>query len=108
MARPKFQADMVVHGAGRVADIDELNLPNAGVESEKSGVKVNDYLRVFLTRQSMQRVMLRPAAYQRSRLWLLTKVRLPLLTCLKAITGKSCIFRFRLLCLRYRLWLPWA
>jgi glutathione reductase (NADPH) len=40
----EFQADMVVHGAGRVADIDELNLPNAGVESEKSGVIVNDYL----------------------------------------------------------------
>jgi glutathione reductase (NADPH) len=39
-----FQADMVVHGAGRVADIDELNLPAAGVESEKSGVKVNEYL----------------------------------------------------------------
>jgi glutathione reductase (NADPH) len=40
----EFQADMVVHGAGRVADIDELNLPAAGVESEESGVKVNEYL----------------------------------------------------------------
>jgi glutathione reductase (NADPH) len=42
--RREFQADMVVHGAGRVADIDELNLPAAGVESEESGIKVNEYL----------------------------------------------------------------
>ena len=35
---------MVVHGAGRVADVDDLNLSAAGVEAEKLGVKVNDYL----------------------------------------------------------------
>jgi glutathione reductase (NADPH) len=40
----EFQADMVVHGAGRVADVDDLNLSAAGVEAEKLGVKVNDYL----------------------------------------------------------------
>ena len=40
----EFQADMVVHGAGRVADIDDLNLSSAGVEAEKLGVKVNEYL----------------------------------------------------------------
>jgi glutathione reductase (NADPH) len=40
----EFQADMVVHGAGRVADIDDLNLSVAGVEAEKRGVKVNEYL----------------------------------------------------------------
>jgi glutathione reductase (NADPH) len=40
----EFQADMVVHGAGRVADIDDLNLSAAGVEAEKRGVKVNEYL----------------------------------------------------------------
>jgi glutathione reductase (NADPH) len=40
----EFQADMVVHGAGRVADIDDLNLSAAGVEAEKLGVKVNEYL----------------------------------------------------------------
>jgi glutathione reductase (NADPH) len=39
-----FEADIVVHGAGRVADIDDLNLAAAGVESEKRGVKVNEYL----------------------------------------------------------------
>jgi glutathione reductase (NADPH) len=38
------QADMVEHGAGRVADVDDLNLSAAGVEAEKLGVKVNDYL----------------------------------------------------------------
>ena len=40
----EFHADMVVHGGGRVADIDDLNLSAAGVESEKGGVKVNEYL----------------------------------------------------------------
>jgi len=53
----EFEADMVVHGAGRVADIDDLNLPAAEVESERRGVKVNEYLRAFPTRQFMQRVM---------------------------------------------------
>jgi glutathione reductase (NADPH) len=40
----EFQANMVVHGAGRVPDIDDLNLASARVESEKGGVKVNEYL----------------------------------------------------------------
>ena len=40
----EFQADMVVHGAGRVADIDDLNLSAAGVEAERRGVKANEYL----------------------------------------------------------------
>jgi glutathione reductase (NADPH) len=40
----EFQADMVVHGAGRVADIDELNLAAAGVRAGKLGVAVNEYL----------------------------------------------------------------
>ena len=39
-----FQADMVIHGAGRVPDIDDLDLEKAGVESEKKGVSVNEYL----------------------------------------------------------------
>jgi glutathione reductase (NADPH) len=39
-----FEADMVVHGAGRVPDIDELNLGIAGVERTARGVKVNGYL----------------------------------------------------------------
>ncbi len=40
----EFEADMVVHGAGRVADIDDLNLSAAGVKSEQRGVAVNEYL----------------------------------------------------------------
>jgi glutathione reductase (NADPH) len=38
-------ADMVVHGAGRVPELDDLDLGTAGVQSEKiRGVKVNEYL----------------------------------------------------------------
>src|SRR3989449_9262628 len=36
-----FAADMVVHGAGRVPDIEDLNLAEAKVESEKRGGIVN-------------------------------------------------------------------
>jgi len=39
-----FDADLVVHGAGRVADIDDLNLTAAGVQAEELGVRVNEYL----------------------------------------------------------------
>jgi glutathione reductase (NADPH) len=40
-----FEADMVVHGAGRVPEIDDLDLSTAGVEwDERRGVKVNEYL----------------------------------------------------------------
>ena len=39
-----FEVDSVVHGAGRVPEIDDLNLAGAGVESEESGVRVNEYL----------------------------------------------------------------
>lgn len=39
-----YAADLVVHGAGRVPAIDDLNLAAAGVEIEKRGVKVNQYL----------------------------------------------------------------
>ncbi len=39
-----FQADMVVHGAGRVPEIDDMGLPAAGVEWDERGVKVNEYL----------------------------------------------------------------
>ena len=42
--RLEFRAEGVVHGAGRVADIDDLDLSRAGVEAEKAGVKVNEYL----------------------------------------------------------------
>ncbi|MGC1931800.1 MAG: NAD(P)/FAD-dependent oxidoreductase [Candidatus Nitrosopolaris sp.] len=41
----KIDADMVVHGAGRVPEIDDLDLAIAGIEREnKKGIKVNEYL----------------------------------------------------------------
>ena len=41
----KFRADMVVHGAGRVPEIEDLGLENAGVESDsKRGIIINEYL----------------------------------------------------------------
>jgi len=39
-----FQTDMVVHAAGRVPEIKDLNLDAAGIEWEKRGVRVNEYL----------------------------------------------------------------
>ncbi len=39
-----FEADMVVHAAGRTPEIDDLNLDVARVKSDKRGVKVNEYL----------------------------------------------------------------
>ena len=40
----RFEADMIVHGAGRVPDLDDLHLDRAGVKREKRGVMVNEYL----------------------------------------------------------------
>jgi len=39
-----FQTDMVVHSAGRVPELGDLNLDAAGIEWEKRGVRVNDFL----------------------------------------------------------------
>jgi len=39
-----LDADMVVHAAGRVPDLDDLQLQAAGVETEARGVKVNEFL----------------------------------------------------------------
>ncbi len=39
-----FEADMVVHAAGRVPEIDDLNLDGAAVERNKRGVTVNEFL----------------------------------------------------------------
>jgi glutathione reductase (NADPH) len=36
--------DLVVHGAGRVPDVDGLKLDMAGVQSSRAGVHVNEYL----------------------------------------------------------------
>jgi glutathione reductase (NADPH) len=39
-----FPADMVVHAAGRVPEISDLNLDAVGIEWEKRGVRVNEFL----------------------------------------------------------------
>jgi glutathione reductase (NADPH) len=39
-----FEADMVVHAAGRVPEIDDMNLDAAGVAWDSHGVKVNEFL----------------------------------------------------------------
>ncbi len=38
------EADLAVHGAGRVPELDDLDLDRAGVKREKRGVTVNHYL----------------------------------------------------------------
>jgi glutathione reductase (NADPH) len=42
--QPTFEADMVVHAAGRVPEIDDMNLDAAGVAWDSQGVKVNEFL----------------------------------------------------------------
>jgi glutathione reductase (NADPH) len=39
-----YEAEMVVHAAGRVPEIDDLNLDAAGVQWDNRGVKVNEFL----------------------------------------------------------------
>ncbi len=39
-----FRADLIVHGAGRVPDIDDLDLDKGSVRKEKRGISVNEYL----------------------------------------------------------------
>jgi glutathione reductase (NADPH) len=39
-----FQTDMVMHAAGRVPEITDLNLDAAGIDWEKWGVRVNEFL----------------------------------------------------------------
>jgi len=39
-----FQTEMVVHAAGRVLEINELNLDAVGIKWEKRGVRVNEFL----------------------------------------------------------------
>ena len=43
-AKQQFEADLVMHGAGRVPEIEDLDLEKAAVEYEKNGVTVNEYL----------------------------------------------------------------
>ena len=40
----RFEAEMVVHAAGRTPDLDDLDLPAAGVQRETRGVQVNEFL----------------------------------------------------------------
>ena len=40
----RFETDLAVHAAGRVPEIDDLDLDAAGVKREKRGVVVNEYL----------------------------------------------------------------
>ena len=42
--RRSFDAEMVVHAAGRVPDIEDLDLSAAGVESSHRGVATNEFL----------------------------------------------------------------
>ncbi len=39
-----FEADMVVHAAGRVPEIDDMNLDEGGVAWDSQGIKVNEFL----------------------------------------------------------------
>ncbi|GAA2358660.1 NAD(P)/FAD-dependent oxidoreductase [Dactylosporangium salmoneum] len=39
-----FEADMVVHAAGRAPEMDDLDLSSAGVEFDRHGIRVNDHL----------------------------------------------------------------
>ena len=39
-----IKADMVVHGAGRVSAIEDLDLAAGGIETDRRGIRVNDYL----------------------------------------------------------------
>lgn len=40
----RFEADMAVHSAGRIPEIDDLDLAAAGVKRERRGVSVNGFL----------------------------------------------------------------
>jgi glutathione reductase (NADPH) len=40
-----FHADMIVHGAGRVANIEDLQLEKAGVKIERGAISVDKYMR---------------------------------------------------------------
>ena len=40
----RFEADLAVHAAGRVPEIDDLDLAAAGITRERDGVSVNDHL----------------------------------------------------------------
>jgi glutathione reductase (NADPH) len=43
-AKKSFETDMAVHGAGRVPDIDDMDLDRANIQREKNGISVNEFL----------------------------------------------------------------
>jgi glutathione reductase (NADPH) len=43
-AERRYAADVAVHGAGRIPELDDLDLDAAGVKREKRGVTVNEFL----------------------------------------------------------------
>ncbi len=43
-AQETIETDLVVHGAGRVAELDDLGLDAAGVEWGEHGIRVTDHL----------------------------------------------------------------
>ena len=45
-----FHADMVVHGVGRVPDIEDLHLEKAGVKTEKGAIAVDKHMRTSNSR----------------------------------------------------------
>ena len=40
----EFETNLVIHGAGREANVEDLHLEKAGVEYSKNGVRVNEYM----------------------------------------------------------------
>ncbi|WP_169981062.1 NAD(P)/FAD-dependent oxidoreductase [Microbispora sp. H10836] len=40
----RFEADMVVHAAGRAPEVDDLDLSAAGIEFDRNGIRVNGHL----------------------------------------------------------------
>ena len=64
---------MVVHAAGRVPQIDDLNLDRAGLEWDKRGVRVNEFLQSVSNPGVMRREMLRRVGTRPCLLWQATK-----------------------------------
>ncbi|HEX8184778.1 MAG TPA: NAD(P)/FAD-dependent oxidoreductase [Blastocatellia bacterium] len=68
------RADFVLNAAGRVASINELALDKAGVETDRRGVIVNDYLRspsnpaIFAAGDAHGRLQLSPIASYEGRI----------------------------------------
>lgn len=66
-------ADFILNAAGRVASIGSLDLPKAGVETDKHGVVVNEYLRspsnpaIFAGGDAHGRMQLSPVASYEGR-----------------------------------------